>query len=73
MNLKNFNSELRKRLYNLETNILGRGRAIIDQIINYIEENDWYCLQYWGDSNLHEGEKALWQGLLESFLGGEEE
>ena len=72
MNLENFNSELRKRLDNLETEKRGRGRAIIDQLINYIEENDWYCIQYWGESNLHECEKALWQGLLESFLGGEE-
>ena len=68
MNLENFNSEMRKRLDDLKTEKRGIGRAII----NYIEENDWQCLQYWGDSNLHEGEKALWQGLLESFLGEEQ-
>ena len=73
MNLENFNSELRKRLDALETEKRGRGRAIIDQLINYIEENDWYCLQMYGsESNLHECEKALWQGLLESFLGEEQ-
>ena len=71
MNLENFNSELRKRLDNLETEIRGRGRAIIDQIINYIEENDWYCIQYWGESNLHEWEKVLLVAGLESLLGGE--
>ena len=72
MSLENFNSEMQKRLDNLETEKRGRGRAIIDQLINYIEENDWYRFQMYGsESNLHECEKALWQGLLESFLGGE--
>ena len=69
MNLENFNSEMRKQLNQPETEKRGIGRAIINHFINYIEENDWQCLQYWGDSNLHECEKALWQGLLESFLG----
>ena len=68
MNLENFNSEMRKRLDDLKTEKRGIGRAII----NYIEENDWYCFRMYGsESNLHECEKALWQGLLESFLGGE--
>ena len=71
MKLENFNSEMRKRLDDLETEIRGRGRAIIDQLINYIEENDWYCIQYWGESNLHEWEKALLVAGLESLLGGE--
>ncbi len=70
MNRENFNSELSKRLNQPESKIRGRGRAIIDQLINYIEENDWYCIQYWDESNLHECEKALWQGLLESFMEG---
>ena len=57
-------------LKKIEAEKRGRGRAIIDQLINYIEENDWFCFQMYGsDSNLHECEKALWQGLLESFLG----
>ena len=70
MNLENFNSEMHKQLNQPETEKRGIGRAIINHFINYIEENDWYCLQMYGsESNLHECEKALWQGLLESFLG----
>ena len=57
-------------LKKIETEKRGRGRAIIDQLINYIEENDWFCFQMYGsESNLHECEKAWWQGWWESFLG----
>ncbi len=57
-------------LDDLESEMRNRGATIIDQLINDIQENDWYCIQYWGESNLHECEKALWQGLLESFMEG---
>ena len=71
MNLENFNSEMRKRLDDLETEKRGRGRAIINQLIEDIRDNEWYSIQYWGESNLHEWEKALLVAGLESLLGGE--
>ena len=69
MNLENFNSELRKRLDNLETEKRNKGKAIIDQLINDIRENDWYCIQNGSECNLHEWEKVLLVAGLESLLG----
>ena len=71
MNLENFNSELRKRLDGLETEKRNRGKAIIDQLINDIQGNDWYCIQNGSECNLREWEKALLAAGLESLLGGE--
>ena len=68
MNLENFNSELRKRL-NPVIEKRGIGRAVIDQLINDIEENDWYCIQNGSECNLHGWEKALLVAGLESLLG----
>ena len=59
MNLENFNSELRKRLDDSETEKRDRGAAIIDQLINDIQENDWYCIQNGSECDLHGWEKAL--------------
>ena len=76
MNLENFNSEMRKQLNQPETEKRGRGRAIIDQLIidqliNDIQGNDWYCIQNGSECNLREWEKALLVAGLESLLGGE--
>ena len=68
MNLENFNSELRKRLDDLETEKRNRGAAIIDQLINDIQENDWYCIQNRSECDLHGWEKALLVAGLESLL-----
>lgn len=69
MNFENFNSELRKRLDDLETEKRNKGAVIIDQLITDIQENDWYCIQNWSECNLHEWEKALLVAGLESLLG----
>ena len=68
MNLENFNSELRKRL-NPVIEKRGIGRAVIDQLINDIQENDWYCIQNRRKCDLHEWEKVLLVAGLESLLG----
>lgn len=68
MNLENFNSELRKRLDGLETEKRNRGKAIIGQLINDIQKNDWYSIQNGNQCNLHEQEKALLVAGLESLL-----
>lgn len=72
MNLENFNSELRKHLDDLETEKRNRGAAIIDKLINDIQENEWYCIQNGSECNLHEWEKALLVAGLKSLLGSEE-
>jgi hypothetical protein len=69
MNLENCNSELRKRLDDLETEKRNMGAAIIDQLINDIQENDWYCIQNGSECDLHEWEKALLVAGLESLFG----
>ena len=71
MDIKNFNSELRKRLDDLESEKRNRGAAIIDQLINDIRENDWYCIQNGSECNLHEWEKALLVAGLESLMEDE--
>ena len=43
--------------------------AIIDQLINDIQENDWYYIQNGSQCNLHGREKALLVAGLESLLG----
>jgi hypothetical protein len=60
-----------------------RGAAIIDQLINDIQENDWYCIQNGSECDLHgwettscewcDGEehcisKARWTRLLMNLL-----
>lgn len=45
-----------------------RGAAIIDQLINDIQENDWYCIQNGSEFDLHGWEKALIVAGLESLL-----
>ncbi len=70
MNLENFNSELRKHLDDLETEMRNKDPVIIGQLINDIQENDWYCIQNGGESNLHEWEKALLVAGLESLMEG---
>ena len=72
MNLENFNSELSKRLDDLETEKRNRGADIIDQLINDIQENEWYCIQNGSECNLHEREKALLVAGLKSLLGSGE-
>ena len=69
MNLENFNSELCKRLDDLKTEKRNRGAAIIDQLINDIQDNDWYCYHSGIEDNLHEWEKALLVAGLKSLLG----
>ena len=73
MNLENFNSELRKRLDDLETSKENgtRGATIIGQLISDIEENDWYCIQNGSECDLHGWEKALLVAGLESLLGSD--
>lgn len=68
MNLENFNSELRKRLDDLETEKQNRGAVTIQLIID-IQDNDWYCIQNGSECNLHEWEKALLVAGLESLMG----
>lgn len=61
MNLEELNSELHKRLDDLEI-LEGkriRGAVIIGQLINDIQDNDWYCIQNGSECNLHEWEKVL--------------
>ena len=65
MNLENFNSELRKRLDDLETEKRNKGAVIIDQLINDIQENDWYCIQNGSECELTGWEKALLVAGLE--------
>ena len=69
MNLENFNSELRKRLKQPETEAPKNGVGIINQLIDDIQENDWYCIQNGSECNLHEWEKVLLVAGLESLLG----
>ena len=71
MNLENFNSELRKWFKEPEAEKRNKGKALINQLIEDIRDNDWYCIQYWGESKLHEWEKVLLVAGLESLLGGE--
>lgn len=73
MNLENFNSELSKRLDGLETSKekRNRGTAIIGQLINDIQDNDWYCIYNESESSLYEWEKALLIAGLESLLGSD--
>ena len=59
MNLENFNSELRKRLDDLEIEMRNKDPVIIGQLINDIQDNDWYCIQNGSECNLHEWEKVL--------------
>ncbi len=59
MNLENFNSELRKRLDDFETEKRDRGAAIIDQLISDIQNNEWYCIQGGSESELEDWEKNL--------------
>jgi hypothetical protein len=59
MNLEKFNSELRKRLDDFETEKRDRGAAIIDQLINDIQDNEWYCIQGGSESELEDWEKNL--------------
>ena len=42
--------------------------AIIGQLINDIQKNDWYSIQNGSQCNLHEQEKALLVAGLESLL-----
>ena len=70
MNLENFNSELRKRLDDLETEKRNRGAVIIGQLIDDIQDNDWYCIHSGIEDNMHEWEKALLVAGLESLLEG---
>lgn len=50
-----------------------RGAAIIDQLINDIQENDWYCIQNGSECDLHGWEKALIVAGLESLFGSDVE
>ena len=59
MKLENFNSELIKRLDDLKTEKQNRGAAIIDQLINDIQNNEWYCIQDGSESELKDWEKNL--------------
>ncbi len=52
-----------------ETEKRNRGATIIGQLINDIQENDWYCIHSGIEDNLHEWEKALLVAGLESLLG----
>ena len=69
MNLENFNSELKKFFDEPEAEKRNKGKAIIDQLINDIRENDWYCIHSGIEDNLHEWEKALLVAGLEILLG----
>ena len=69
MDIKSFNSELRKPLDDLETEMQIRGSVIIKQLIYDIQENDWYCIQNGSECNLHEWEKVLLVAGLESLMG----
>ncbi len=69
MNLENFNSELRKRLDDLETEMRNKDPVIIGQLINDIQDNDWYCFHSGIEDNLHEWEKALLVAGLKSLMG----
>ena len=59
MNLENFNSELRKRLDDLETEKRNRDKAIIYQLMNDIQDNEWYCKQGDSESELEYWEKNM--------------
>ena len=54
---------------NLETEKQNRGAAIIEQLIDDIQGNDWYCIQNGSECNLHEWEKVLLAAGLESLFG----
>ncbi len=73
MNLEELNSELHKRLDDLEI-LEGkriRGAVIIGQLINDIQGNDWYCIRNGSEDNLYEWEKALLVAGLESLLASD--
>ena len=46
-----------------------KGSTLIDQLITDITENDWYCQQASGESDMKEWEKALIVAGLKSLLG----
>lgn len=48
-----------------------KGAALIEQLIIDITENDWFCQQASGESNMKEWEKALIVAGLKSLLGEE--